>query len=189
MKRQEFLDGPAVVSDASGHCRRGPATGVGQTRMGCAEIIDRPDQIHTMLKRQRVARQRTTAACQRGQTCTEGRVQSLDVRRIDDAVALRTPPERLHACRCAIDKAALGLDHPSSLVALDDLGDQDVAPRTQPGPSALPCVHGLAKGLSYGYHLKNSVVSLDSVYKRATKCHGSLTGRARRESRVARESS
>src|SRR2546430_13645364 len=87
MKRQEFLDGPAVVSDASGHCRRGPATGVGQTRMGCAEIIDRPDQIHTMLKRQRVARQRTTAACQRGQTRTEGRVQSLDVRRIDDAVA------------------------------------------------------------------------------------------------------
>src|SRR3977135_1283977 len=85
MQRQEFLDGPAVVSDASGHCRRGPATGVGQTCMGCAEIIDRPDQIHTMLKRQRVARQRTTAACQRGQTRTEGRVESLDVRRIDAA--------------------------------------------------------------------------------------------------------
>jgi len=33
------------------------------------------------------------------------------------------------------------------------------------------------------------VVSLDSVDKRATKCHGSLTGRARRESRVARDSS
>src|SRR2546422_1467606 len=32
------------------------------------------------------------------------------------------------------------------------------------------------------------VMSLDSVYKRATQYHGSLTGRARRESRVARDS-
>src|SRR2546425_2540955 len=161
MKRQEFLDGPAVVSDASGHCRRGPATGVGQTRMGCAEIIDRPDQIHTMLKCQRVARQRTPAACQRGQTRTEGSVQSFDVRRIDDAVALRTPPERLYACRCAIDKAALGLDHPSSLVALDDLGDQDMAPRPQPVPSALPGVYGLAKGLSYGPNVRHQAIGTD----------------------------
>src|SRR5213594_332154 len=124
MKRQQFLDGPAMIGDASGHRRCGPDTGVGQTRMGCAKIIDRPYKIHTMLKRQRTARQRATSSCQRGQTRTEGRVQALDVRRIDDAVALRTPPERLNACRCAIDNAAFGLDHPSSLVALDDLGDQ-----------------------------------------------------------------
>src|SRR2546427_10852589 len=88
-------------------------------------------------------------------------VHSHNVRRIDDAVALRTPPERLHACRCAIDKAGLGLDHPWSLVALDDLGDQDVAPRTQPGPSALPGVHGLAKGLSYGPNVRHQAIGTD----------------------------
>src|SRR5260370_36728652 len=118
MQRQEFLDGPAVVSDASGHYRRGPATGVGQTCMGCAEIIDRPDQIHTMLKRQRVARQRTTAACQRGQTRTEGRVESLRVPRIDDAVSLRIHPERIQADRVATDNPALDCDHLSTLASL-----------------------------------------------------------------------
>src|SRR6266478_5443059 len=114
-----------------------------------------------MLQRHRAARQRATSACQRGQTRTEGRVQSLDVRRIDDAVALRTPPERLHACRCAIDKAALGLDHTSPLGALDDLGDPDMAPRTPPGPSALPRVCGLAQGLPYGPNVRHQAIGTD----------------------------
>ena len=74
MKRQQFLDGPAMIRDASSHRRCGPATGVGQTRMRCAKIIDRTDQIHAMLQRQRAARQRATSACQRGQTLTERRV-------------------------------------------------------------------------------------------------------------------
>src|SRR3989440_11749732 len=158
MKRQQFLDGPAMIGEASGHRRCGPAPGVGQTRMGCAEIIDRSYKVHTMLKRQRAARQCATASCQRGQTRTEGRVQSFDVRGIDDAVALRTPPERLNACRGAIDNAAFGLDHPSPLVALDDLRDQDMAPRTQPGPSALPRVRGLAKGLPYGPNIRHQAI-------------------------------
>ena len=106
MQRQQFLDGPAMIGDASGHRRGGPATGVGQTRMGCTEIIDRTDQIHPMLQCQCAARQRAPSAGQRGQMLTEGRVQSFDVCRIDDAVALRTPPERLNACRCAIHNAA-----------------------------------------------------------------------------------
>ena len=55
--------------------------------------------------------------------------------RIDDPAALRAPSECLDACRRAIHNAAFGLDHPSPLVALDDLGDQDMAPWTQPGPS------------------------------------------------------
>src|SRR5712691_7495921 len=160
-KRQQFLDGPAMIGDTSSHRRCGPALGVGQTRMGCAEIIDRSDQIHPMLQCQRATRQRAPSACQRGQTRTEGRVQSFDVGRIDDAVALRTPPERLNACRCAIDNAAFGLDHPSSLVALDDLRDQDMAPRTQPGPSALPRVHGLAKGLPYGPNIRHQAIGTD----------------------------
>ena len=88
MKRQEFLDGPAVVSDASGHCRRGPATGVGQTRMGCAEIIDRTDQIHTMLQRQRATYQGPASARQRSEALTKRRIEPFDVGGIDDPSAV-----------------------------------------------------------------------------------------------------
>src|ERR1700704_2370947 len=47
--RQQFSDTPAMIRDARRHRRCRPALGVGQTGMGCAEIIDRSDQIHTML--------------------------------------------------------------------------------------------------------------------------------------------
>jgi hypothetical protein len=150
MKRQQFLDGPAVVRDTSGHRRCCPATGVGQTRLRCAEIIDRTDERHAMLQRQCAARQRTPSACQRCQPLTKRRVQPLDVRGIDHAFPLRPTSERLDACRRTIDKAACGLDHPPPLVALDDLGDQNMTPRTQSGPSALPRGHGSAKGFPNG---------------------------------------
>src|SRR4051794_18171747 len=55
----------------------------------------------------------------------------LDVRRIDHPVALRAPSERLDASRRTINNAACGLNHPAPLVALHDLGDQDMTPRTQ----------------------------------------------------------
>src|SRR5207248_9727472 len=54
MKRQEFMDGPTVVRDTSSHRRGGPTTGVGQTRMRRAEVINRPDEIHAMLQCQGV---------------------------------------------------------------------------------------------------------------------------------------
>jgi hypothetical protein len=57
--------------------------------MGRIKIIDRTDEIHAVLQRQRTARQRSTSACQRDQTFTERRVEPLDVGRIDDPVALR----------------------------------------------------------------------------------------------------
>ena len=64
MRGQQFLDTPAMIRDASGHRRCGLATGMGQTRMRCAESIDRPNQIHSLL--QRPARRETSrAACGR----------------------------------------------------------------------------------------------------------------------------
>ena len=66
------------------------------------------------------------------------------------ACGVQTASQRLHTCRRAIDKAAVGRDHPSPLVALDHLGDQDMAPRTPRGPSALPRVYGIAKSLPNG---------------------------------------
>ena len=150
MKRQQFLDGPAMIRDASGHGRCGPATGGGQTRMWRAKIIDGTDEIHPVLQRLRPARQCTTAACQGGQTLTERGIEPFDVGRIDDPVALRAPSDRLDACRRAINNAAFGFDHSPSLIALHDLGDQDVAPRTKSRPSALPRGHGIAKGFPNG---------------------------------------
>src|SRR5712691_2802376 len=116
--RQQFSDTPAMIGDASSHCRCGRATGLGQTRVRCAEVRDRPAQIHAMLQGQRAARERPASARQRRQTLTERRIQPLDIRRVDDPLTLRAPPERLDACRRAIDNAAFGLDHPSGRVPL-----------------------------------------------------------------------
>src|SRR6266699_402554 len=171
MKRQEFRDGPAVVSDTSGHRRCCPATGVDQTRMRGAEIIDRTDEIHAMLQRQRAARQRTPSACQRCQPLTKRRVQPLDVRGIDHAFPLRPASERLDACRRTIDNAAFGLDHPPPLVALDDLGDQNMTPRTKSGPSALPRGHGIAKGFPNGPDVRHQAISTD---QQGTPCRTAL---------------
>ena len=69
---------PAAIAGA------GLATGLGQTRVRCAAVIDRPDQIHAMLQGQRAVRERLASARQRRQTLTERRMQPLDIRRVDD---------------------------------------------------------------------------------------------------------
>jgi hypothetical protein len=119
-----------MLGDARGHCRGGPATGVGQTRLGGTDIIDRPDQIHAMWPRQGMACQGAPTAGQRGQPLPQRRVEPLHVRGLDHAVALRPTAQGLDASRRA-------LAPPASLGALDHLGEQDVAPWAQPGPSAL----------------------------------------------------
>src|SRR5207237_7322733 len=113
-----------------------------------AAVLDCPDHIQGMLQGHRAARERPASARQRRQTLTERRLQPLDIRRVDDPLTLRAPPERLDACRRTIDNAACGLDHPSPLVALDDLGDQDIAPWTQSRPSTRARGHGIAQGLT-----------------------------------------
>src|SRR5215813_578780 len=146
MKRQELLHRPAMVGDPCGHGRR-RLLGTPQTLMRRAKVIDRPHQEHALVQRQGVAGQRPAPARQRREAFPERRVEPLYVGGVDHPTALRATSERLHACRRAIDKAAFRRDHPPPLVALDDLGDQDMAPRAQPWPSALPRVYGIAKGL------------------------------------------
>src|SRR5712691_4214608 len=63
--------------------------------------------------------------------------------------------------RRAIDNAAFGLDHPSPFVALDDLGDQDMAPGTQPGSSTRARVYGIAEGLPNGSAVGHQAISTD----------------------------
>src|SRR6266705_1450219 len=89
---QQFLHTPAMIGDASGHRRGSRGAGRGQARVRCAEIIDRPDQIHAVLHGQRAACERPTSARQRRPTLPEGGVQSVTVdRRITPPTAA---PER-----------------------------------------------------------------------------------------------
>src|SRR4029453_16880701 len=67
-----------------------------------------------------VAGQRPATARQRREVFPERRVQPFDVRRIDHPAALRATPERLDACRRAIDNATLRVDDTPTLVAFDD---------------------------------------------------------------------
>src|SRR3712207_7866029 len=48
--------------------------------------------------------------------------------------------------------------------SLDHLGDQDIAPRTQPGPSALPRVYGIAKGLPNGPNVRHQTIRTDQEW-------------------------
>src|SRR5215510_822577 len=136
-----------MVSDPSRHgrCR---LLHMGQTLMRRAKVIDCAHQEHALMQRQGVACQRTATPRQWREVCPERRVQPLNIGRIDHPVPLRPASERLYACRCAIDDAAFGLDYPPPLVALNDLGDQDVTPWTQPGPSTLTRAYRIAKGLA-----------------------------------------
>src|SRR5262249_54085636 len=80
--------------------------------------------------------------------------------------------ERLDACRRAINNAAVGLDHPSPLVALDDLGDQDIAPWTQSGSSTRARVHGVTKALPNGSNVGHQAIGTDQHgRKRCTAPH------------------
>ena len=146
--RQQFAHTPAMIRDPSGHRRGGLAPGIRQTRMRGTEIIDRPDQVHPMVQRQCAARQCTPSTSQRYQTLTKRRVQPLDVRRVDHAVALGPTPERLNARWGAIHEAAFDVDDTPLGVALHDLGDAEVAPRTPPRVSLCSRLHGGTQGLA-----------------------------------------
>ena len=101
-----------------------------------------------MLQRKRAARQRTASAGQRRQPLPERRVEPLDIRRVDNAVALRATPERLDARWCAVNNTAFDVDDTPLGIALDDLGDADVAPRAQLRTPLAPCPHRITKGLA-----------------------------------------
>src|SRR5207247_4695138 len=105
--------------------------------------------------------QRPAPPRQRREAFPERRVQALDVGRIDDPIALRAPCQRLDACRCAIDNAALGLDDTPPLIAFDHLGDQDVAPRTQAWSSPLARAYGIAKGLPNSPDVGHQAIGTD----------------------------
>src|SRR5262245_6256249 len=125
MKRQQRLDGPAMMRDSRGHGRCLYSTshpdcrmGVTQTLMRGTEVVDCSNQIHTMPQGQGVACQGPTSAGQYCQAFSECRIQPLAIRRVDHPIALRAPPQGLDTRRRAIDDAAFDLDYAPLCIAL-----------------------------------------------------------------------
>src|SRR4029434_10185299 len=108
-----------------------------------------------------MAGQRPATARQRSEAFPECRVQPLNVRGVDHPTALRATAERLDACWRAIDNAALRVDDATTLVAFDHLGDQDMAPRTQPWPSARARLYGVAEGFPNGPDVRHQAIGTD----------------------------
>jgi hypothetical protein len=154
MKRQQLLDGAAMIGDSGGHGRRPrdspPADhrcSQAETRVRRTEVVDGADYVHPVLQGQGAARQCPASARQRRQALTECRVQSLDVRGVDHACPLRATLERLDACRRPGDDPTLDGDDAPLRIALHDLGDADMAPGTQPGASVRSCMLWITKRL------------------------------------------
>jgi hypothetical protein len=101
-------------------------------------------------------------------------------------VPVRPTSECLHACRRALDHAAFRRDHPAPLIALDDLGDQDLAPRVQSWSSARARVHGITQGLLNGPDGGHQAIGTDQQGRRAAQRRTrSISRRIRGRSRGA----
>ena len=118
---QQFVHRPAMVRDPRRHGWRGLLDGA-ETLVRRAKVVDRAHHEHPLVQGQGLTGQRPAPTRQRREAFPERRVQPLDIRGVDDAMALRAPSERLDAGGRAVDNAAVGRDHPPPLVALDDLG-------------------------------------------------------------------
>src|SRR4029453_14133837 len=152
-----------MVGDPSCHSgRRRPS--LMQTLMRRAKVIHRADQEHALVQRQGVACQCPAPPRRWRQAFPECRIQPFDICRVDHPIALRATPDRLHACRCAIHNAAFGRDQPSPLVTLDDLGDEDLAPWSQSGPSALARIHRITKGLPNGTDVGHQAIGAEQQW-------------------------
>ena len=131
------------------------------SRMRRAKVLPGAYHKHPLVQDQGVTCQRPAPPCSRREAFPEGRVQPLNVRRIDHPISLRPASQRLHTCRRAIDKATFGLDHTPSLGALDPLGDRAMAPRTQPGPSTHARMYRIAKGRANRLEVRAQPIGTD----------------------------
>jgi hypothetical protein len=168
MKRQQFLDGPAMIRNPCGHGRCplhtppiGPRASEAQTRMIRTEVVDRTNQIHAVPQSRRTACQRSATTGQRRQTLTERCVQPLHVRGVDDPVPLRAAPERLDACWRASNNPTLHLDNPPLGGPLNDLRHADIAPGAQAGTPQHSCIHRFTERLPNGANVGAQPISTE----------------------------
>src|SRR5687768_11640701 len=139
-----------MIRDPSSHGRRRHTAVAPQTGVRSTKIVDGTDQVHSMLQRQGTACQRPAAARQRSQALTKGRVEPLDVRRVDDPDALRAAPECLDTRGRASNNTAGYLDHTPLDISLHDLRNTEVTPGAQPRAPRCSPMHRVAKGRADG---------------------------------------
>jgi hypothetical protein len=89
--------------------------------------MDRAHHKYPPMQPEGLSCQRLVTMGQRSEVVTERHVDSIEVRHLDDAVALRAPSERRNTCGRAIDHAVVSLDDTPLLLALDHRGAQDDA--------------------------------------------------------------
>jgi hypothetical protein len=146
--RQQFSHIPPMSGDPGGHCRCRRPPAAAKTRVRSTKIIDRADQIHSVLESQWAPRQRPPSPCKRCQPFAECGIEPLDVGRVEHPVAVRAVPERLDAGGCAIHDAALNVNYSPLGIPFHDLRKAEVAPATQPRAPLPTCLHGITKGLA-----------------------------------------
>jgi len=157
MRRQQVPNIPGMLGDPG--CHRGRPL---DTRLTCcrlwqshtcmrhAEGVDGPDQVHAVLQRAGLPRQRSAPVCQRGESLAQRRVEALDGGQVHHPLALRAVPYLLHPCGRPLHDAALDLDHSPLLVPLDDLRDEETWPGATPWTPPLAGAHRVAEGLTRG---------------------------------------
>ena len=121
-----------------------------KAEMRRTKIIDTAHHIHTASQGARLPGQRSTSACKRCQMLTKRGIKALDISRIDHTISLRPTSERLDPSCRAVNHTTFNLDHTSAFRSFDHLGNQDVSPRSKPGPSATVRSKRVAKGLTRG---------------------------------------
>ena len=125
-----------------------------------AKVRDRPHHTQPLVPRQGVTGPRPAPPRQRCEAFPARGVPALKVGGVDPSVPVRSVSKRLHAGRRAIDSAAFRRDHPPSRVALDDLGKEDRAPWTPPGPSARARGPGGAQAIDLRLDLRMALLPL-----------------------------
>ena len=146
--RQQFLNTPAMIRNPGGHSRCRCTPDAAQTRVWGTKVIDRTNQIHPVMERQRAPRQRPPSTSQRCQPFAECGVEPLDVGGVDHPVPVRATPERLDAGWCAIRDAERDGNHSPLCIALHDLRNAEVAPGAQPRAPLDARLHRITKGLT-----------------------------------------
>src|SRR5713226_6931380 len=103
-----------------------------------AEVVDRADQIHPVVKRSGATGQGSTPAGERSQALAEGGIEPFNVGGVDHAVAaLRAAAELFDLRGRAGQNAALDTDHAPLNVVLDNLSNIEGFPGAQAGAAGL----------------------------------------------------
>src|SRR5262249_18968042 len=103
-----------------------------------AEVVGAAHQVHPRLQPLLLVQQRPPAPHQPRQAGPEGRVEPLDVGRVDPRARTRPPQHRLDRLQAAPHHPAHGRGQAPAAVALDDLPDEQPRFDHQPGPAADP---------------------------------------------------